>query len=373
MSAPEDFYEVLGVQKTASPEEIKAAYRKQALKYHPDKNPGDPSAEEHFKRASQAYSVLGDPEKRARYDRFGTAGEAGGGIPWDSVVFEDFGDLLGDLFGFGDLFGGGRKRGRRARRGADLRYDVRLTLREALDGKEETLDLPKEEPCGGCRGTGSASGHRESCPACRGRGSVALQQGFFTVTRTCPQCSGEGDLVRDPCKGCGGRGRLRTQKTLKVRIPGGVDNGSRLRVGGEGEAGERGGPPGDLYLFLEVAPHDFFRREGDHLICAVPLSFPQAVLGTEVLVKTLEEGEERVKVPPGTAHGQRFRIPGKGMPRLGSGGRGDLFVDVMLSPPKRPSKEERRLYEELARLERESEEGAGAFFRKVVKRFSEGR
>jgi len=372
MTASEDYYEILGVARDASPEEVKAAYRKAALKYHPDRNPDDKESEEKFKRASQAYSVLGDAEKRARYDRFGSAGESGGGVPWDSVVFEDFGDLLGDLFGFGDLFGRGRRRGTGARRGADLRYDVRLTLSEAFGGKEETVEIPREEPCGECRGSGSVSGQRATCPTCHGRRNVAFQQGFFTVSRTCPQCAGEGEIVRDPCRACQGRGRVRATKTLKVRVPPGVEEGTRLRIGGEGEAGDRGGPPGDLYLFIEVEDHPFFRREGEHLLCTVPLTFPQASLGTEILVQTLEGSEEKVRVPAGTAHGQRFRVPNRGMPRLGGKGRGDLYVDVALQSPKRLSKEEKRLYEELARLERENE-SRGGFFRKVMQRLAEGK
>lgn len=373
MSVARDFYEILGVPKTASPEEVKSAYRKQAMQYHPDRNPGDKEAEEKFKKASEAYSVLGDTEKRARYDRFGTVGESGG-VPWDSVVFEDFGDLLGNLFGFGELFGQGQRRRGTNRRGADLRLDLRMTLEEAFSGKEETLDIPREETCAPCGGTGSTSGKRTPCTACKGRGTVAFQQGFFTISRTCPQCAGRGEQVKDPCKECRGRGRVHAQKTLKVKIPPGVDTGSRLRVPGEGEAGEHNAPHGDLYLFLEVEDHQFFTREGEHLLCTVPLSFPQAVLGTEVMVRTIEDQEERVKVPPGTAHGQRFRVAGKGMPRPGSSSRGDLFVDVALAGPKRLSKEERRLYEELARIESESEtRSAGGFFRKVIQKLAEGR
>lgn len=374
MSESKDYYEILGVSKTASPEEVKAAYRKLALKYHPDRNPGDKEAEEHFKKASEAYSVLGDAEKRAKYDRFGTAGESGGGVPWDSVVFEDFGDLLGNLFGFGDLFGQGQRRRGSNRKGADLRMDIRLSLEEAFAGKEETLDLPREETCPPCKGTGSSSGKRTPCAACKGRGTVAFQQGFFTVSRSCPQCAGRGEQVKDPCKECRGTGRVRAQKTLKVRIPAGVDSGNRLRVPGEGEAGEHNAPHGDLYLFMEVEEHAFFMRDGEHLLCTVPLTFSQAALGTEVMVKTIEGHEERVKVPAGTAHGQRFRVAGKGMPRPGSSSRGDLFVDVALTTPKRLTKEEKRLYEELARLEQENESrGAGGFFRKVIQKLAEGR
>jgi molecular chaperone DnaJ len=369
MTPSGDYYEILGVSRTATQEEIKSAYRKAALKYHPDRNPGDREAEEKFKKASEAYSVLGDPEKRARYDRFGTAEVGpGGGIPWDSDVFSDFSDLLGGLFGFGDLFGGGRS-ARGPQRGQDLRYDLRLTLEEAFSGKEETLTIPKEEPCPACRGTGSSSGQRITCSACRGRGTVAFRQGFFTVSRTCPQCRGEGEIVRDPCGECRGRGRRRTQKTLKVRIPPGVDTGSRLRIAGEGDAPERSsGPPGDLYLFIEVQEHPFYQRGGDDLYCLVPLTVPQAVLGTEVVLQTFE-GEEKVAVPAGTQTGERFRIHGKGMPRLGRSGRGDLYVEVRVQVPRKLSREEKRLYGELLRLEKEREE-KGGFFRKVMDRWS---
>lgn len=371
MTPSGDYYEILGVGRNASQEEIKAAYRKAALKYHPDRNPDNKEAEEHFKKASEAYSVLGDAERRARYDRFGTAGEVGqgGGIPWDSGVFDDFADLLGGLFGFGDFFGGGR---RGAQRGSDLRYDLRLTFEEAFAGKEHTLDLPKEEICRECRGSGSRSGQRITCQACRGRGTVAFRQGFFTVSRTCPQCGGEGEIVRDPCTACSGRGRRPVQKTMKVRIPPGVDNGMRLRIAGEGEAGERSGPPGDLYLFISVEPHPFFQREGEDLFCKIPLSFPQAVLGTRLVLKALE-GEETLDVPAGTQTGHRFKIAGKGMPRMGRSGRGDLYVEVEVHTPKRLSKEERHLYQELMKLEKEREERGEGFFRKVLTRLAEGR
>lgn len=371
MTSANDYYEVLGVSRNATQEEVKSAYRKAALKYHPDKNPGNKEAEEKFKKASEAYSVLGDPDRRARYDRFGTAAEPGpgGGIPWDSDVFADFSDLLGGLFGFGDFFGGGRGGSRQPQRGSDLRYDLRLSLEEAYSGKEETLTIPKEEPCPTCHGTGSTSGQRITCSACRGRGTVAFRQGFFTVSRTCPQCRGEGEIVKDPCGECRGRGRRRAQRTLKVKIPAGVDSGSRLRIGGEGDAAERSGPPGDLYIFIEVEEHAFYKRGGDDLYCLVPLSVPQAVLGTELALDTFE-GEERLQVPAGTQAGQRFRIHGKGMPRLGRTGRGDLYVEVEIQVPKKLNKEEKRLYAELQRLEKEREEKGGGFFRKVMEKFA---
>jgi molecular chaperone DnaJ len=374
MTPSGDYYEILGVSKDATQEEIKSAYRKAALKYHPDKNPGDKNAEEKFKKAAEAYSVLGDAERRSRYDRYGTVGDVpgAGGVPWDSDLFADFSDLLGGLFGFGDLFGGGRRGAGRVQRGSDLRYDMHLTLQEAFEGKEESLEIPKEEACGTCKGSGSKSGQRIVCQACRGRGTVAFRQGFFTVSRTCPQCGGEGEIVQDPCSACTGRGRVRTRKTIKVKIPAGVDAGTRLRISCEGEAGERGGPPGDLYIFMDVEEHPFFHRSGEDLYCQIPLSPPQAALGTEVMLETLD-GEESLKVPAGAQHGQRFRISGKGMPRVNRSGRGDLYVEVAIQTPKRLTKEEKQHYEELLKLEKEREERGGGFFRKVFGRLAEGR
>ena len=372
MTPSGDYYEILGVSRDASQEEIKSAYRKAALKNHPDRNPGDKEAEEKFKAASEAYSVVGDPQRRAQYDRFGTVGDVGqGGIPWDSGLFDDFADLLGGLFGFGDLFGGGR-RARRPQRGADLRHDLRLTFEEAFTGKDEEIKIPKEEPCDACNGSGSKSGQRITCSACRGRGTVAFRQGFFTVSRTCPQCGGEGEIVRDPCQECRGSGRKRSQKTIKVRIPAGVDTGMRLRIAGEGDAGEKMGPPGDLYLFLEVEDHPFFNRSGEDIFCTVPLSFPQAALGTEMVITTLD-GDEKLNIPAGTQHGHRFKISGKGMPRMGNHGRGDLYVGIDVQTPKRLSKEEKNLYAELMQLEKEREERGSGFFRKVFARLAEGR
>lgn len=369
MTPSGDYYEILGVAKNAGQDEIKSAYRKAALKFHPDRNPGDKEAEESFKKASEAYSVLGDPQRRARYDRFGTTAEGPsgqGGVPWDSEVFADFSDLLGGLFGFGDLFGGGRRGGSRVQRGADLRYDLTLKLEEAFAGREETLDIPREDPCGECKGSGSRTGKRITCQTCRGQGTVAYRQGFFTVSRTCSQCGGAGEVVQDPCSTCRGRGRVPVRKTLKVKIPPGVDSGTRMRISGEGEAGERGGPPGDLYIFIAVEEHPFFKREGSDLYCQVPLSPPQAALGTKLLVDGLD-GELEVSVPAGAQAGQHFKVAGKGMPRVNRGGRGDLHVVVEVHTPKRLSKDEKRLYEELLHLEKDREE-RGGFFRKVFGR-----
>lgn len=373
MTPSGDYYEILGVGRDAGQDEIKSAYRKAALKHHPDRNPGDKAAEEAFKKASEAYSVLGDPQKRARYDRFGTAGDmpGGGGVPWDSEVFTDFSDLLGGLFGFGDLFGGGHRGGPRAQRGADLRYDLQMTLEEAFTGREESVEIPREDPCPDCQGSGSRTGKRATCQTCRGQGTVAYRQGFFTVSRTCSHCSGTGQTIQDPCSVCRGRGRVPARKTLKVRIPAGVDSGTRMRIAGEGEAGDRGGPSGDLYLFIGVEEHPFLKREGNDLYCRVPLTFPQAALGTRLVLKTLD-GEAEVMVPAGAQPGQQFRVPGRGMPKVNRGGRGDLHVIVDLQGPKRLSKEEKRLYEELLQLEKERED-QGGFFKKVFGRLADGR
>jgi len=367
MSQGKDYYAILGVPRDAHPEQIKSAYRKAAVRYHPDKNPGDKEAEDMFKRVSEAYAVLGDAEKRSRYDRYGEAGvEGAGGIPWDSAVFEGFEDLFGSLFGFGDLFGG-RGRGRRPSRGSDLRLDLAVTLEEAFEGKEAKVEIPRMEACSECGGSGSRSGNRSVCSACHGRGTVAFQQGFFTVSRTCPQCAGEGETVRDPCARCRGTGQVSGKKTLNIKIPPGVDSGARLRVSGEGEAGSRGGARGDLYIFIDVEPHPFFERTSEHLLCRVPLSFPEIALGTELTLNTLD-GEEHLKIPPSTEVGKRFRLAGRGMPRLGRSGRGDLFVEVNVATPKNLTKEEKGLYKELLRLQRDREEKGGGFFSKLFSR-----
>ncbi len=371
MSQSDDYYDILGVARNASREQIKSAYRQAALKYHPDRNPGDKACEEKFKKASEAYSVLGDTQKRTHYDRFGTAANLGeGGIPWNSGLFDDFSDLLGGLFGLGDLFGGRRTGG--PQRGADLRYDLRLTFEEAFKGKEQEIVLPKDEVCPDCRGTGSKSGQRITCSACSGRGTVASRQGFFTISRTCPQCRGTGEIVRDPCSSCRGNGRVRTQKKIKVKIPVGVDDGMRLRISGEGDAGEKMGPPGDLYLFIQVESHPFLKRDGDDFYCVIQLTFPQAALGSDFVINSLD-GEEKLSIPPGARNGQRFKIAGKGMPRLSRSGRGDLYVEIELKTPRKLSKEQKRLYGELMRIEKEREAQGGGFFRKVFDRLAEGR
>jgi molecular chaperone DnaJ len=368
-----DYYEVLGVSRTASEQEIKSAYRKLALKYHPDRNPGDKEAEEKFKEIVEAYSVLSDPEKRALYDRYGHAGvsssaaAAGYGAGFDP--FATFEDLLDEFFGFSDLFGTPTRRRGRARRGADLRYDLEISLEEAARGAEKQIRVPRTEVCPSCRGAGTAPGTSPSrCPTCGGSGQVRYQQGIFTISRTCAHCQGAGTIIRHPCEECRGRGRVQRERVVEIRIPPGVDEGARIRLAGEGEEGIAGGAPGDLYVILHVRPHEFFTRQGDDLVCTVPITFSQAALGAELKIPTLLDGEASVEIPPGTQSGEVFRVPGRGMPRVDRPGRGDLLVEVRVVTPTRLSREMRRLFEELARLEAK-ESGDRSFFERFTDMF----
>ncbi len=343
-----DYYEVLGVPRNAGESDIKSAYRKLAVKYHPDKNPGDHSAEEQFKEAAEAYSVLGDPEKRRMYDTYGHQGPAAGGFGgFDPTVFTGFEDILGDFFGFGDIFGQRRRRG--AQRGQDLRFDLEITFEQAALGTETKVKVPRSETCGECGGTGSSSGHRTNCPTCHGRGQVRFQQGFFSISRTCSTCGGEGRVVKDACKSCRGEGRLRKERAFNLKIPAGVDNGSRLRLQSEGDAGPEGGHRGDLYVFIHIKEHEFFRREESNIYCNVPISYAQAALGDTIKVPTLF-GEETVKVPEGTQTGTVFRLEGKGVPSLDAFGRGDQYVTVNVVVPRHLNREQKKLLQELARL-----------------------
>jgi molecular chaperone DnaJ len=349
-----DYYDVLGVSRQASEQELKSAYRKLALKYHPDRNAGDKAAEEKFKEAAEAYAVLADQEKRARYDRFGHAGvggAAGPGPGFDPTIFADFSDIfagLGDVFGFGDLFGGGRRRGGPAR-GADLRYDLEIAFEESAIGVETAIQTPREETCETCRGSGSAAGSEpETCSQCRGRGQLRYQQGFLTVARTCPRCQGAGRVITKPCKTCHGAGRVTHDRKLTVRIPAGIASGQTLRLHGEGEHGLAGGPPGDLYVVIHVRDHAFFHREGDDLYCELPVAYPTLALGGPLQVPTLN-GDHSLEVPPGTQSGHRFRIKGKGMPNVSGRGSGDLHVIVRADVPRKLSKEQRQLLEQFAR------------------------
>jgi molecular chaperone DnaJ len=357
MATKRDYYEVLGVSRGATDAEIKSAYRKLAVRFHPDKNPGDAEAEEKFKEAAEAYSVLSDADQRARYDRFGHAGvssSAGAQGGWGAQGFGGIEDILGDLFGFGDVFGGrGGASGRRSavQRGADLRYDLEMTLEEASGGMTAQLRVPRLEACEECKGSGAAPGTQpETCSTCAGAGQVRYQQGFFSVARTCGQCRGSGRVIRTPCEKCRGAGRVEREKQIEVKIPAGVETGSRLRLAGEGEAGVQGGPAGDLYVVIHVKEHETFERQGNNLYASVPVTFAQAALGSEISVPTLE-GQENLKVPAGTQTGTVFRLKGHGMPVLGGRGRGDLFVSVTVVTPTTLTREQRKLLEQLAQIE----------------------
>jgi molecular chaperone DnaJ len=346
-----DYYEVLGVSRTAAVEEIKASYRKAALKWHPDRNPSNKEeAEVNFRECTEAYSVLSDTQKRQVYDTYGHAGLSNSGVGqggFDGTVFQDFHDIFGDFFGFEDLFGGGRRGGRRAQRGSDLRYDMSLTFEEASAGVTTKIKLPRQECCGACNGTGAKKGTGViTCQSCGGRGQLAYQQGFFTITRTCPTCQGAGQIVRERCPECRGQGRIEQEKTIELRIPPGVDTGTRLRVAGEGEPGPNGGPAGDLYVVLEVKEHPFFERRGADLYCTIPLSISQATLGTELQVPGLN-GEEKLKIPEGTQSGAVFRVKGKGLADPRGGGKGDLYYHVRVLTPTKLTREQRKLIEQL--------------------------
>ena len=343
-----DFYEVLGVGRDAAQEDIKKAYRKLALKFHPDRNPGDKQSEDRFKEASAAYQILGDAERRAQYDRFGHAAfdQQGGFGGFDfSAGFED---LFSDIFG--DFFGGGRGRSRgRSRRGEDLRYDLEIQFEEAAFGCEKKLSIPRWKACEGCEGKGTKSGTApRTCPSCRGSGQIRFQQGFFSIAKTCSQCGGEGSIIADPCATCGGAGRVRVTQNLSVKIPAGVDSGSRLKLRGEGEAGLAGGPEGDLYVVIAVAEHPLFARQGKDIICELPVSFTQLALGAEIEVPTLED-KAKIKIPAGAQTGMVFRLKGKGIADLQGYGRGDELVRVHVEVPRKLTARQRELLEEYAR------------------------
>ena len=333
----------------ATDQEIKSAYRKLAMQFHPDRNPNNPDAEEKFKECSEAYAVLADGEKRSVYDRFGHAGlggNAGGGF--DPSSFQDLSDIFGDFFGFGDLFGGGGGRRRsRSQRGADLREDINLEFEEAVFGTETTVTVRRHETCEDCHGSGAAAGKAPvTCRSCNGQGQVRYQQGFFSIARTCPTCQGTGSVITDPCPKCKGEGRVLRQKTIDAKVPAGVEDGTRIRFAGLGEGGLHGGPPGDLYVVLHVKEHPFFEREGNDLHCVVPISFTQAALGVEITVPTLE-GDHILKVPEGTQSSTTLRIRGKGVPVLNSRGKGDLYVEVRVQTPSKLNKRQRELLQEL--------------------------
>jgi molecular chaperone DnaJ len=362
-----DYYQILEVDRNASEDEIKRAYRRLALKYHPDRNPGDKNAEEKFKEINEAYACLSDPQKRAQYDTYGTVEDVGAGFG-----FEDFASSFGDVFSdiFSDFFGTftGRQR-RRPTKGADLRYDLEIDLSEAVFGTEKKIKVPRWETCTSCNGNGSKDGiNLSTCNICRGTGQTRLQQGFFTISRTCSNCGGTGKVIVEICRECKGKGKIKRHRTVSLKVPPGVDTGIKLKVSGEGEAGSYGGPPGDLYVVINVAPHPFFKRKGNDLHCEVPISFVQAALGGEIEVPTID-GTASIKIPPGTPSGRVFHLKGKGVPRLGAHGRGDQFVTVYIDVPKKLSQRQKELLQEFARIS--GEETPKSFVDKIKDIFKE--
>ena len=341
-----DYYEVLGVSRDCTEQELKSAYRKLALKFHPDRNPGDRAAEEKFKQASEAYQVLSDADKRAAYDRYGHAGVSGGGFAGSPFGGVDIGDIFGDLFG--EMFNmGGAQRASRQQRGDDLRFDLSIEFEDAFFGAETEVKLRRLEVCSACGGRGSASGRGPSvCSHCGGRGQIRYQQGFFSVARTCAACSGTGQLVTDPCPSCHGEGRTAAEIKLNVKVPPGVEEGTRIRYAGEGDAGRAGGPKGDLYIVLSIRPHDFFERHGNDLHCVIPISFPQAALGDEFEMAGVD-GPVNIKIPEGTQSGRELRIRGRGIPHLNSKGQGDLVVKVVVQIPRKLSRAQREIVAKL--------------------------
>ena len=372
-----DYYEVLGVERQATDQQIKSAYRKLALKFHPDRNPGDAKAEEAFKEAAEAYAVLADAQKRSLYDRFGHAGVnagAGAGAGFDPTIFADFSDIfsgLGDMFGFG----GGRRRRGGPQRGSDLRYDLEITFDESAEGTETAIVVPREETCEACTGTGAAPGSTvETCAQCQGSGQLRYQQGFLTVARPCANCRGTGKTIAKPCTTCRGVGRISRERKLTVKIPAGIATGQQMRLTGEGEHGTAGGPPGDLYVVVHVQEHPFFQREDDDLYCELPIHFPTLALGGSVKVPTLKNRED-LNIPAGTQPGTRFRLRGKGMPNVSGRGHGDLHVIARVAVPKKLSKEQKHLLEELARtMPSQADDGSGSeekpFFERMKDMFT---
>jgi len=353
--AKRDYYEVLGVNRNSSADEIKKAFRKLAVQYHPDKNPNNKQeAEEKFKEAAEAYEILSDPDKRERYDRFGHAGVQGtsraGGFGFD---FASFDDIMSELFGdFGDFWGvGGSRRRSGPRRGRDIRYDVEISLEDSALGKKTTIEIPRLEVCPVCDGTRMKPGTQpQICPSCGGRGQVSFTQGFFSVSRTCDRCRGEGKIITTPCAECNGQGQVQRTRDINVTIPTGIDNGQVIQLRGEGEAGTRGGPPGDLHIVVHIAKHDLFERHGNDLLYIATISFPQATLGTEIKIPTISGEEGTLKIPPGTQYGEEFRIRGKGVPYLRDFGSGDLIVRTIIETPTDLSDKERELLCEFATL-----------------------
>lgn len=373
--AKKDYYELLGVAKGASADELKKAYRTKAKELHPDRNQDNPNAEAQFKEVNEAYDVLKDPEKKAAYDRYGHAafeggmggggrGGFGGGGDFSSAFSDVFEDLFGDFMGGrGGQGGGGRSR---AQRGSDLRYNLRVTLEEAFKGVPKTINVPTAQSCDTCHGTGAEGGAEPvTCPTCSGMGKVRAQQGFFTVERTCPGCNGMGQIIKNPCRSCHGQGRIEKERALSVNIPAGVETGTRIRLAGEGEAGLRGGPSGDLYIFIEVREHPIFQREGQHLFCRVPVAMTTAAMGGEVEVPTIDGGRSRVKVPAGAQSGKQLRLRGKGMPGLRGGAVGDMVIEMAVETPVNLTARQKELLREFEELSAENNPEGQSFFSKV--------
>lgn len=371
-----DYYEILGVSKTATDAELKSAFRKLAMQHHPDKNPGDKAAEAKFKELNEAYQCLSDGQKRAAYDRFGHAafeqGGGGGGPFGGGFAGGSMGDIFEDLFG--EVFGGGRRSSGGRERGADLRYNLEITLDDAFNGKAATIKVPTSITCEACSGTGAKPGSKpKKCATCGGHGRVRAAQGFFSIERTCPACHGRGETIDDPCKSCSGAGRVTRERTLSINIPAGVEDGTRIRLSGEGEAGMRGGPAGDLYVFLSVKPHALFQRDGADLFARVPISMVAAALGTEIAVPTLDGVEAKVKIPEGTQSGKQIRIKGKGMPVLRSRDRGDLFIQTVVETPQNLTKRQKELLREFEQgSSNVTQPEAEGFFARMKKDFFGG-
>jgi len=369
-----DYYETLGVARGCDEQALKSAFRKLAMQYHPDRNPGDDEAEKKFKEIGEAYEVLKDPQKRAAYDRFGHSafdnnGQGRGGF--SGFGAGGFADIFEDIFG--DMMGGRRRRSDGRERGSDLSYNMEITLEEAYSGKSAQIRVPSFVTCDACSGSGARAGTKpKPCPTCHGSGRQRVSQGFFSIERTCSTCHGRGEIIEDPCPHCNGTGKVEEERTLSVNIPAGIEDGTRIRLSGEGEAGTRGGPNGDLYVFLSVAPHEFFQRDGANLYCSVPISMTQAVLGGEFEVTTLDGTKTRVKVPEGTQNGRQFRLRGKGMPVLRREVKGDLYIQVAVETPQNLTKRQRELLEEFERLSssENSPQSHGFFAR--MKEFFEG-
>lgn len=370
-----DYYEVLGVAKGASADEIKKAYRKKAKELHPDRNSDNPNAEAQFKEANEAHDVLKDPDKKAAYDRYGHAAFEGGGGGPRGHGGGDFGSAFSDVFDdlFGDFMRGGGGGGRqRATRGSDLRYNLRVTLEDAFKGAQKTISVPTSIACETCSGSGAEGGAEPvTCPTCSGMGKVRAQQGFFTVERACPTCGGMGQIIKNPCKKCGGAGRVEKERSLSVNIPPGVETGTRIRLAGEGEAGLRGGPTGDLYIFIEVTEHPIFQRESVNLFCRVPVPMATACLGGEVEVPTIDGGRSKVKIPGGAQSGKQMRLRGKGMPALRGGGAGDMFIELAVETPVNLTSKQKELLREFEKVKADNSPESSTFFRKV-KNFWDG-